>query len=159
MQHGTAEGLGRLHQRVTNEGGMLCPAEHIRPSRTARPSISKKAMRSAAFPRRKRKAGPGPRSTSRTKAARTPATAASRAAAPPPRKVGRPGAGTARAERPPGLISALEDFDRPFERPQLAVRQALHLALQRCTAGDARRQPVAPVLGQPEREAAAVVGI
>src|SRR4051794_11005262 len=82
-------------------------------------------MRSAESRRRRLKSARGGRSTSRTRAARTKVPAARAAAAPPRRRVGKPGAATARVKSKLSALSALEDFDRPLERAQLAVRQAL----------------------------------
>src|SRR6476619_5055517 len=127
MQHGTARSLARLHHQSTNGGEVRWPVERTPQSRNAKPIISKRATKSAASPRRRPKSARGGRSTSRTRAARMTGTAARPAVAKPPRKAGRLAANTARADG----LAALEDFDRAFQRAQLAVREPAHLLAKR----------------------------
>src|SRR5579872_808090 len=98
MQHGTVAAFIRFHFFSNDKGGGKCPAEHIRQRRTARPSISNKAMKSAVYRNWKPNAALGRRSTNRTKAAGIPGRAGNPAAAKRPKKVGKHAAATATAK-------------------------------------------------------------
>src|SRR5438067_6070628 len=57
------------------------------------------------------------------------------------------------------LAAAFKDFDRTFERPQLAMCEPRELGAQGRAAGDPRVQLIAALLGEPQRETPAIVRI
>src|SRR5688500_13111512 len=109
--------LGRFRGR---KGDLTCPRARTRVSRNARPIISRRAIARTESARRRPRSERGARSASRTRAARTTARAARGAARRPRRRVGRPAAGAATAEF---AKLALENLDRPLDRPQLTLGQ------------------------------------
>ena len=58
-----------------------------------------------------------------------------------------------------GLEPAFEDFDRAFQRAQLAVRQPFELRSERGTPAIAFAELIAARFGQPQRKPAAVVRV